>query len=83
MTIGSGPDCYDGNVPEEDKQIKLQEKVEEWWRGLDENYQFELLEPYYPDKAHLMGVDEMWNGLDWNDKWDIYKNEKDEVIDYE
>lgn len=66
---------------EEERQLRLQEKVEEWWYGLDDNYKFELIESYYPDDAHLMNVDEMWNGLDWNDKWDIYRGEKDEVVD--
>jgi len=79
MPIGNGPDYYDGNNRLEDEQIKLQNKVDKWFFDLDENYQFELLEPYYPDKAHLMGITEMWNGLDWNDKWEIYRDEKDEV----
>ena len=83
MVIGNGPDYYDGNVPEEDKQIKLQEKVEEWWCSLAYDYKIELMENNYPDEANLIEVDEMWNGLDWNEKWDIYRGEKDEVIDYD
>ena len=83
MPIGNGPDCYNGNVPEEDEQVRLQDKVEKWFYDLDETYQRELLEPYYPDDSNLMSTTEMWNGLDWNDKWDIYTNEKDEIIDYD
>lgn len=66
---------------EEEKQARLKEKVAIWWRDLDSNYKLELMESYYPDEAHLMDVDEMWNGLDWNDKWDIYRGDKDEVMD--
>ena len=78
-----GKDGYD--VPtynkEEEEQLQLQEKVDKWWYNLDDNYKFELIESYYPDKAHLMGLEEMWKGLDWNDKWDIYRGEKDEVVE--
>ena len=79
MPIGDGPDYYNGIVPEEDRQIALQEKVDKWFRGLDESYQREILDGYYPDKAHLMNIEEMWNGLDWNAKWEIYRDEKDEI----
>lgn len=79
MPIGNGPDYYDGVDKVKEEQIRLQEKVEKWWNSLDDNYKFELLEPYYPGKLHLMGMDEAWNGLDWNDKWDIYTGERDEV----
>jgi hypothetical protein len=65
---------------EEERQLRIKEKVNRWWYDLDDNYKFELIESYYPDKAHLMGLDEMWGGLDWNDKWDIYRGEKDEVM---
>jgi len=64
---------------EEERQLKLKEKVNKWFYNLDDNYKLEILESYYPDKAHLMGTSEMWHGLDWNDKWEIYRSEKDEV----
>lgn len=66
---------------EKEKQLRLQEKVDKWFFDLDDDYQLEILEPYYPDKSHLMGVNEMWRGLDWNDKWDIYRENRDEVVD--
>ena len=66
---------------EEERQLRLKEKVDVWFFNLDSSYQFELLEPYYPDKAYLMDISEMWNGLDWNDKWDIYTDARDEVLD--
>lgn len=71
MPIGNGPDIEQFDREEEDEQ-KLHEKVAEWWRDLDGSYRFELLEPYYPDKLHLMGMDDAWNGLIWQDKLDIY-----------
>ena len=80
MPIGNGPDYYDGINKEEDRQIELQEKVDKWWFFLNNNYKYELIECYYPDGADNISADEMWNGLDWNDKWDIYRGEKDEVI---
>ena len=75
-------DCYDGNNKEEDRLVQLGDKVQEWWGNLDDNTKYELLANYYPDKAHLMGLDEMWNGLDWSTKVDIYIdfNEKDEYM---
>ena len=77
--IQIGKDGYDVPTynPEEEEQLRLQEKVNKWWYDLDDNYKFELIESYYPDKAHLMGVNEMWEGLDCNDKWDIYTDEHD------
>jgi len=79
--MGIGKDGYD--VPtyndQEEKQIKLQEKVDKWWYELEESYKCELMEDYYPDDVSLMSTDDMWNGLDWNDKWGIYKGDKDEV----
>jgi len=80
MPIGNGPDYYNGINKEEDRQIELQEKVDKWWYSLDDNFKYELLEPYYPDDLVVMGMDGAWNGLDWNDKWDIYRGEKDEVV---
>ena len=78
-----GKDGYD--VPtydkDEEEQLRLKEKVEEWWHDLEENYKYELIENYYLDDAHLLSTDVMWNGLDWNDKWDIYRGEHDEVVD--
>jgi len=75
MPIGNGPDIPSYNKDEE-KQIRLQEKVDKWWYSLDDNYKLELIECYYPDEAYNMNVDIMWSSLDWNDKWDIYRDEK-------
>ena len=77
MPIGTGPDYYSGNNREEDKRVKLGDEVQEWWESLNDNYKFELIEVYYPDKAHLMDVEEMWEGLPWEDRLDIYKRENE------
>jgi len=81
MPIGNGPDCYNGINKEEDEQIKLQDKVEKWWISLNDNYKYEMVEFYYPDDDHLRdsNVDDLWNGLDWNDKREIYRDERGEV----
>ena len=76
-----GKDGYDVPTynPEEEEQLKLREKVDKWWYGLDDWYKFELLEGYFEGEPTLVGVDATWEVLDWNDKWDIYTDEKDEV----
>ena len=72
--IGTGPDYYNGINREEDKRVKLGDEVQAWWDNLDDdNYKFELLECYYPGKAHLMGLTEMFEALDWQDRLDIYR----------
>lgn len=38
-----------------------------------QRHKFELLESYYPGKAHLMGLTEMWRGLDWEVRLEIYR----------
>ena len=58
---------------DEEEQIALQIKVDKWWHSLDEDYQIELMENFYPDKAQLMDLDAMWGGLKWQDKLDIYQ----------
>ena len=79
MPIGNGPDIEQFDRKAEEQQ-RLYEKVDKWWYDLDDNYKFELIEPYYPDKAHLMSTDVMWKGLNWNDKLDIYYGEHEGVI---
>jgi len=52
MPIGNGPDYYNGNVPEEDKQIKLYDKIERWWNSLSQSEKIDLWEEnqtYYGD----------------------------------
>ena len=81
MTIGNSFDLPEYNK-EEDKLVKLGDKVEEWWDDLDYRLQVELMEAEYPDDSNIMEVSEMWDGLSWDDKVDIYIdfNEKDEYM---
>ena len=81
MPIGNSFDLPEYNK-EEDRLVKLGDKVQEWWDNLDYQLQVELMEIEYPDDSNLMAVDEMWDGLDWNEKLDIYidYNEKDEYM---
>ncbi|GAF69837.1 unnamed protein product [marine sediment metagenome] len=58
---------------------KLRTKVNEWFYSLDDNRKFELLEPYYPDRAHLMGLAEMFKGLDWEVRLEIYREADDQL----
>ena len=75
-------DYYDGNNKEEDRLVKLSDKVQEWWDNLDYEIQVELIEVEYPDDSNMMEVSERWNGLSWNDKVYIYIdfNEQDEYM---
>jgi len=56
--------------PAEEKQIKLQDEVENDW--LDCDSKEEILEDYYPDRIGLDDEDELYNGLDWEQKLEIY-----------
>jgi len=73
MGIGAGPDYYNGNNPEEDRRVKLGEKVQEWWESLDEIEKEEMLEGY-TWKSDLLSYDEFWESLDWDDRLDIHVN---------
>jgi hypothetical protein len=67
-----GKDGYDIPTfnPEEEKQIKLQDEVENDW--LDCDNKEEILEDYYPDGIGLDDEDEMYDGLSWEQKLEIY-----------
>lgn len=75
MPIGNGPDYYIGVNEDEERIMALADKINDWWENLDDNEKFGILENYYPDKAHLMGLTEMWDNLSWEDQLDIYKEE--------
>ena len=75
MGIGTGPDCYNGNNPEEDRMVRLGNEVQEWWDSLEFGEQFELMDIEYPDHAHLLDIEGMWEGLDWETKLDIWRRE--------
>jgi len=70
---------YNGNNREEEKKVKLAKKIDDWWNSLDSNYKFELIEDYYPDKAHLMELDEMWEGLSFQDRLEMFYDDNPEL----
>ena len=72
--IGNGPDYYIGVNENEERIMALADKMDEWWNSLDDSHKFELLEPYYPDELHLMGMDEAWERLSWEDQLEAYKD---------
>ena len=41
-------DYYNGNNRGEDKQVKLMDKVYDWWEGLTEGEQHNIIENWYP-----------------------------------
>ena len=73
-----GKDGYDVPTfnPDEEKQIKLQDEVENDW--LDCDNKEEIMENYYPDRIGLDDVDEMYDGLSWDQKLEIYLNRNPE-----
>ena len=75
-----GKDGYDipRYNPEEEKQIKLQDEVQEDWDNCDTKE--EILEDYYPDRTGLDDEDEMYNGLSWEQKLEIYLDHNPEKI---
>ena len=67
-----GKDGYDIPTfnPEEEKQIKLQDEVQDDWDNCDNKD--EIMEDYYPDRIGLDDEDEMYEGLSWEQKLEIY-----------
>ena len=67
-----GKDGYDIPTfnPDEEKQIKLQDEVQDDWDNCDNKE--EIMEDYYPDRIGLDDEDEMYEGLSWEQKLEIY-----------
>jgi len=70
--MGIGKDGYDVPEynPEEEKQIKLQDEIEEDWANCGNKE--EIMEDYYPDRIGLEEADDLYEGLSWDQKLDIY-----------
>ena len=75
MPIGQGKDYYLGINPAEDRQVKLQDKADEWWDEQAFNYQVDLMESYYPDSKKT--VDDMWFGLNGSERIRIWQEESE------
>ena len=70
MRIGKeGYDIPEYN-PEEVKQIKLQDEVEEDWANCGNKE--EIMEDYFPDRIGQEEADDLYEGLSWDQKYDIY-----------
>ena len=67
-----GKDGYDIPTynPDKEKQIKLQDEVQDDWDNCDNKE--EIMEDYYPDRIGLDDEDEMYDGLSWEQKLEIY-----------
>ena len=60
-------------------KLNLHDKVQAWWDSMDDNYKYEMMEGYYPDRSHLMDLNEMWKGIGWENQLEIYNNSEGEV----
>ena len=76
MPIGDGPDIP-SHDKEREKEIRLGDKVNDWWEKLDEFEKLEILERIYPNQAGLIDSDELWERTSWDEQLDIYKEETD------
>jgi len=70
MRIGKNGYDIPTHNPDEEKQIKLQDEVQEDWDNCDDKE--EILEDYYPDRIGIDDEDEMYNGLSWEQKLEVY-----------
>ena len=60
---------------------KEKDRIEEWWKLLDYDHKFELVEPHYPDSPNgpiLTEADELWEMMDWEKRYEVYCAEDDE-----
>jgi len=73
MSIGTGPDYYNGVDRVREAEQKLMDEIDEWWNNLDESIKEEIIETYYPDII-IYDKDEMWEALDSDEKLEAYKD---------
>lgn len=52
---------------------KCKEKIEEWWKDLDESEKIDVLEGIYPNEVGLIDSDELWYRTGWKIKLESYK----------
>ena len=50
--IGDGPDYYDGIDREGEKEQKLMDEIYDWWDGLIEKEQFNILLDWHPNEIN-------------------------------
>ena len=85
-------DYYNGINKEEDKQVKLQDTVYDWWESLTEQEQWDIIEDHIgiENMNKETNPDEEYGNLSWDEQFDIYKEhnpqeflteeEKDDII---
>jgi len=68
-------DYYNGINKEEDEQVKLQDKVYNWWESLSEQKQWDIIEDYMPENINKeTNPDEEYGNMLWGEQFGIYKD---------
>jgi len=60
-------------------KLNLHDKIQEWWDSMDDNYKYEIMEGYYPDRSHLLDLTGMWERIGWENQLEIYNSSEGEV----
>ena len=74
MSIGTGPDYYNGINREEDERVKLGDTVQAWWESLEKSEKLDVLEGIYPDQVGLIDGNELWERSSWDMQLEAYKD---------
>ena len=65
---------YNGINKVEDRQVKLQDIVYDWWGSLTEQEQYNIISNWCPeDITEESDADDMFGNMLWNEQFDIYK----------
>jgi len=76
MSIGTGPDYYNGINREEDARVKLGDEVYEWWNSLTEEEQLKILLDWYPmEITKDTDLDKFFGDMGSERQLHIYKEE--------
>ena len=69
-------DYYNGINKVEDKQVKLQDKVYDWWESLTEQRQWDIIEDHIgiENMNEETNPDEEYGNLSWDEQFEIYKD---------
>jgi len=67
------PDYYNGINKKEDRQIKFMDRVYDWWEGLTEQKQFDIMLAWYPTEVHKdTDIDKMFGDMANTHQTEIY-----------
>ena len=69
-------DYYNGINKVEDKQVKLQDIVYDWWGSLTEQRQWDIIEDHIgiENMNEETNPDEEYGNLSWDEQFGIYKD---------